>query len=284
MLLRLAKGCDWQYLSDATGMAAQKWLADRRAGGLSVGASNSFIRAAKHFFNWLRKERRISENPLDNVSTLNSRVDRRRERRALTLNEIGRLLIATMNAEAHHGLSGYERSLLYRLAIETGLRWSELRSLHRSSFDFQGNPASVTIAAEDEKAGRGDTLPLRMELATDLKAYLALHLPTAKAFPMWKDKGAEMLRKDLEAAGIPIKDEYGRVIDFHALRHTFGSMLAAAGVHPKVAQDLMRHSTINLTMNIYTHTALESRLDALSKLPDIKAERDDNEEDAVTVG
>lgn len=38
------------------------------------------------------------------------------------------------------------------------------------------------------------------------------------------------------------------------LRHTFGTMLAASGVHPKTAQDLMRLSDINLTMSRYTHT------------------------------
>jgi integrase len=61
-------------------------------------------------------------------------------------------------------------------------------------------------------------------------------------------------------------------------------MLAAAGVHPKIAQDLMRHSDINLTMNIYTRTAIESRLDALDKLPNIRAEHDDNEEDTDIIG
>lgn len=44
-------------------------------------------------------------------------------------------------------------------------------------------------------------------------------------------------------------DAAGSVVDFHALRHTTGSMLAASGVHPKVAQSLMRHSSIDLTMS-----------------------------------
>ena len=88
---------------------------------------------------------------------------------------------------------------------------------------------------------------------------------------MWEDKGAEMIQQDLRVAGIPVEDDQGDVVDFHALRHTFGTMLAQAGVHPKEAQDLMRHSTITLTMNIYTHTKLESRLAALKKLPPISS-------------
>jgi site-specific recombinase XerD len=47
------------------------------------------------------------------------------------------------------------------------------------------------------------------------------------------------------------------VVDFHALRHTFISNLARAGVHPRNAQALARHSTIDLTMNVYTHVAMD---------------------------
>ena len=41
----------------------------------------------------------------------------------------------------------------------------------------------------------------------------------------------------------------GIKLDFHSLRHTFGTLLAASGIHPKTAQQLMRHSDINLTMS-----------------------------------
>ena len=44
-------------------------------------------------------------------------------------------------------------------------------------------------------------------------------------------------------------------------------MLAKAGVAPKVAMDLMRHSDVNLTMGLYSHTFLQDRADALEKLP-----------------
>jgi hypothetical protein len=64
-------------------------------------------------------------------------------------------------------------------------------------------------------------------------------------------------------------DANGRVFDFHALRHQFISNLAAAGVHPKVAQTLARHSTITLTMDRYTHLGLMDQTTALDKLPDL---------------
>ena len=64
------------------------------------------------------------------------------------------------------------------------------------------------------------------------------------------------------------RDTAGRVVDFHALRHTAGSLLAAAGVHPKVAQSIMRHSTIDLTMSRYTHVFAGQEVNAVAALPD----------------
>ena len=47
-----------------------------------------------------------------------------------------------------------------------------------------------------------------------------------------------MLRDDLEAAGIPYVDAAGLYADFHALRHSFVSLITKGGVHPKIAQRL----------------------------------------------
>jgi integrase len=66
---------------------------------------------------------------------------------------------------------------------------------------------------------------------------------------------------------IPYTDAAGRDADFHALRHTFGTWLAKGGVHPKVAQDLMRHSSVDLTMGLYTHITLQDHAAALRNLP-----------------
>ena len=72
--------------------------------------------------------------------------------------------------------------------------------------------------------------------------------------------------------GIPREDESGRVVDLHALRHTFLTNLARGGVHPKTAQALTRHSTITLTMDRYTHSIREEERQALSALPDLDSE------------
>ncbi len=77
-----------------------------------------------------------------------------------------------------------------------------------------------------------------------------------------------MIKLDYRAAGIDLDDNGSGRLVFHSLRHTFGTMLAAVGVHPKVAQDLMRHSDINLTMSRYTHTLKGQQAAAIESLPD----------------
>jgi len=78
-----------------------------------------------------------------------------------------------------------------------------------------------------------------------------------------------ILDRDLKAAGIQKVDEPGRIVDVHALRVTFVTWLTKAGVLPRVAQALMRHSTIDLTMNTYTDPRQLDMAGAISKLPPI---------------
>jgi integrase len=58
-----------------------------------------------------------------------------------------------------------------------------------------------------------------------------------------------------------------RYADFHSLRHCFITGLARAGVSPKMAQTLARHSDIRLTLGVYTHVELPGRTAAIESLP-----------------
>lgn len=42
-------------------------------------------------------------------------------------------------------------------------------------------------------------------------------------------------------------------IRFHDLRHTHATQLLAAGVHPKIASERLGHSTIGITLDLYSH-------------------------------
>jgi site-specific recombinase XerD len=57
------------------------------------------------------------------------------------------------------------------------------------------------------------------------------------------------------------------------LRHTFITILALGGVHPKKAQQLARHSSIELTMQFYTHLDTHDLAPALELVPDLPEPR-----------
>ena len=78
--------------------------------------------------------------------------------------------------------------------------------------------------------------------------------------------------RDLAAAGIDKHDDRGRSLDVHALRHTFGTHLSKAGVPHRVAQAAMRHSSLHLTMNIYTDPTLLDVAGAINALPSFAPE------------
>lgn len=58
----------------------------------------------------------------------------------------------------------------------------------------------------------------------------------------------------------------GLYADFHSLRHFFITSLERAGVSPKMAQTLARHSDIRLTLGIYTHVGLHDQTAAIEGL------------------
>src|SRR5690606_30042075 len=117
---------------------------------------------------------------------------------------------------------------------------------------------TITVAAAYSKRRRDDTLPLHASLVEALKPWLRHKAEGKKLWlASWNyrgmAKGAKMLRLDLKRSGIAYADSLNRVVDFHALRHTFITSLAKAGVHPLKAKELARHSTITLTMDVYSH-------------------------------
>ena len=67
---------------------------------------------------------------------------------------------------------------------------------------------------------------------------------------------SKCLRADLALAGIADKDDAGRYVDFHGLRVSLSTMLAANKVSPRAAQALMRHTDPRLTASVYTDEKL----------------------------
>lgn len=58
---------------------------------------------------------------------------------------------------------------------------------------------------------------------------------------------------------------------FHDLRHTVATFLLEVNEHPKVVQEILGHSTISTTLDIYSHVSMEKKEEAASKLDSILA-------------
>ena len=274
---RVVDGCQFTYWSDVQGNKVQRFITALKSGRSDQATPetrNHYLGAMKSFCRWAVREGRLAQSPIEHLSKIEAgkvRTQRKHERRALSVEEVRRLLSSTRGAPERFGMTGPERAMLYRLAIETGLRVSELRSLTRSSFDFSGDEPTATAAGAYKKNKEPAVIPLRVETARTLREFLAVKVPNAPAFNVPDStKTAAMLREDLQAAEIPYRVD-GKVADFHALRHTCGTWLAAAGTHPKVIQRVMRHSTITLTMDRYTHLFKGDEAAAIATLPDLSS-------------
>ena len=173
------------------------------------------------------------------------------------------------SAPTSQRMTGPARALCYRLAVATGLRYSEIG---------QSDPRVVRL--EGPQRDRGRRLH---EERPDRHAALAgtwrttwppswPRWPRAPIFPLPAEKGAKMLRVDLEAAGIPYRDASGLVFDFHSLRCQSATLADAAGVSPRVVQKMMRHSTLELTGR-YTRPRAVDIEAAAGMLPSLKPSR-----------
>ncbi len=201
-------------------------------------------------------------------------------------------------------LLGKERALIYKTLVLTGLRKGELSSLTVAQLALDEAIPSVSLDAADAKNREGSTIPLRTDLVADLRQWLADRLrrlqedalasgapiparlpPDTPLFNV-PDKLCKILNRDLRLAGVAKRDERGRVLDVHSLRHTFGSLLSKGGVAPRTAQAAMRHSRIDLTMNAYTDPALldvHGAIEALPALPlPVTGQADRTEASAAT--
>jgi integrase len=163
---------------------------------------------------------------------------------------------------------GWERALMYKMMVWTGLRRGELASLRVRHLSLAGPRPCLTLPGTSTKNRMEASLPLRDDLVRDLVKWLEAtgKSDTVELFTVPVEL-VKILKRDLALAGIPYRDKQGRTIDVHALRHTTATYLSRAKVSPRVAQGFMRHADIKLTLQTYTDPRLLDEAEALAALP-----------------
>jgi integrase len=222
----------------------------------------------------------IPKNVCDLVSPPRKR---RFEIQPLTVEQVHKLLDVA---------KGHYMEALFNLALATGMRRGELMGLKWQDIDFTTGtlqvrrilsrvptkmPGKGYVEAEPktQKSRRSIVIaPFALEaLSQHRTRQLEAKL---KAGPFWQDHDyvfctsigthlnptrdiLDQLKLLLKKAGLPN-------IRFHDLRHSAATLLLSMGVHPKVVQEILGHSQISMTLDVYSHVLPSIQQDAITKL------------------
>ncbi len=285
-LRRIAAFCGWKTARDIKSESLNRYSVAARDERSAQSVAHE-LTAAKAFSAWLFKLGKLKSDTLRIVEKPNAKADRRHVRRMLLPEEFSWLLLALSRESERFGMTSKARGLLYRLALETGLRAGELRSLTVSSLLLDTDSPVVTLSAGASKNRKAARQSISAALAAELRDF-ATGEPREQLFALPAEwQLAKMLRADLEAARalwladadcpeerntraesdfLKAETSTGQVLDFHSLRHSTGSWLARAGVAVPTIQRVMRHSTPVLTLGTYGHAFAGELAEAASKV------------------
>jgi integrase len=234
---------------------AETALQDLAATGKTGKTLNHYREALKSFTSWCLKRKYLAEHPFTELDGFNGTPVR--VRRDMTDEEIWRLL----------GVCPLAHRLLYETAFATGFRAGELRSLTPDHLDRAAGV--IKLDADDDKGRKERRQPVSDDLLARLEEY-GRSGEAKRLYDAQRAKGhrrttlgtpdnpllyvpvntAAMIKADLKAAGIPIATKDG-VLDFHACRVAYINMVIKSGADVKTAQELARHSTPMMTMQVY---------------------------------
>ena len=206
-----------------------------RDGGRSGKTLHDYQQALKSFCRWCVDRGYLPHDPLARLRRFDPSPSTRR--RALTLEDIAAIFAVTPP----------ERTLLYEMALYSGLRLGELRHLTGAHLDI--DRSGVRLDAAWTKNRRAGFQPLPGHLVSKLAR--ATEFPSSPLLPVpSQPQVTRNFERDLEAAAIPKVTEEG-VMVFHSWRGTYATLLDALGASPKETQELMRHATPVITMQRY---------------------------------
>jgi integrase len=178
-------------------------------------------------------------------------------------------------------LKGHRLEALYLMALLLGLRRGEVLGLLIENIDWERKLVKVEgllqwvggklVRGTSKTKASTRTLPLPSSLVVVLKEHLERQqakfpnntyvFASVVGTPVNPRNLLRQFKAVLQQAGLAH-------IRFHDLRHTAATFLIARGEHPRTVMDILGHSQISTTMNIYGHVFDETRSDAISGVED----------------
>lgn len=220
------------------------------------------------------EDKLLSVNPADRAHRL---AKHRTEMKTWTAAELGAFL-AGVKLDRLYGL--------WRVAAMSGLRRGELLALRWADVALDAGTARIVRAYVRGNAGlhfgEPKTATGRRLIALDpatvavLKSHRARQAEERLAWgPDYRDADLIFCREDgspLDPDGVTSRFER-RVrelglprIRLHDLRHTYATLALAAGIHPKVVQERLGHSSITMTLDLYSHAVPAMQADAADRV------------------
>lgn len=255
---------DKEPIASITGTAIMAYLQNKLDSGLSTRTVQGIFILMKACLQAAVVDNIITRNPLLGVKR--PKMVRTRPFVALTEEQVKKLLSVIKN-ERHR--------TMVELAVVSGLRRSELLGLRWKDINFDDN--TITVNQTVLKVGKIVTIKQTTKTKTSNrtiyidKATMA-KIKTQKAYclkqklldginyidndlvfpgehgkPMYPDVFTRAVKDYGEAAGMP------KGFSLHCLRHTHATLLLRAGVHFKVVQSRLGHSTSKQTLDTYSH-------------------------------
>ena len=222
----------------------------------------------------------LNSNPFDKIIKPKSKQTKRKGN-FLTKEELKEFLKLASNATLPYFFP------LVHLMAYTGLREGEALALKWSDIDFEGMKVSVNKTAvriegkehlqtpKTKNSKRvisidSNTLSILKEWRKDqIKTYFknGKHFEGEENF-IFTNKWGDWVRINnfIRYFKRFIADNGLKEITPHGLRHTHASLLFSAGVEPKNISDRLGHSTVQITLDLYTHITEEQRTDTVDKL------------------
>jgi integrase len=192
--------------------------------------------------------------------------------------EDARAILGAVKGDRLAALVTVGLSLGLRLGEATGLRWEDV-DLDRGTLKVRGQVQRIggTLTLVDTKTNQSRrTLSMPPVVVESLRAHRVQQLEARLAAgARWQERGlvfcttlgtpldgpkvTRRFQRLLGRAGLPR-------LRFHDLRHGHASLLLAQGVDRKTVSDLLGHSQIGITANLYAHVAPALKLDAAAKM------------------
>jgi integrase len=264
------------HISAAYTLWATEGRRDGKPGGLSPRSRRHIHRILKAALGRAVEQQIIARNPADVLARHLPKVERR-EMMTLTAEQAARLLEAIKHNRVYWSVL---------IALSTGMRRGEIVALRWKNIDLDRGVVRVMESLEQTKATlrfkapktektRAITLPsfvveeLRRLKRQQAEELLGLGVrQSGETLACARQDGEPMPPRSLTHEFAKVA---GRVRDvprvrFHDLRHSHATQLLAAGVHPKIAQERLGHSTITTTLDLYSHVTETMQGDAAAKL------------------